>query len=88
MPCIPKSHEKYELLPLCRNSGGEVFDYPSKLICDAETLISSQKGLLPYNYDSYENYYGYLDKLIEEYAVYPDTVDALVRLKQRVLDMN
>ena len=32
MAYIPKQHEKYDLLPECRKHGGEVFDYPSKLI--------------------------------------------------------
>lgn len=27
MPYIPKEHEKYQLLPYCREKGGEVFDY-------------------------------------------------------------
>lgn len=88
MPYIPQKHEKYDLLPLCRKSGGEVFDYPGKLINEVESLIDPARGLLPYNYDSYDDYYGHLDKLIEAYTAYPDTVDALKRLKQRVLDMN
>lgn len=66
---------------MCRHSGGEVFDYPGKQISEVDTLIDPSCGLLPYNYDSYADYYGYLDELIEAYAAYPDTVDALQRLK-------
>lgn len=88
MPFIPEKHEKYNLLPMCRHSGGEVFDYPGKQISEVDTLIEPSCGLLPYNYDSYADYYGYLDELIEAYVAYPDTVDALQRLKQRVIDMN
>lgn len=88
MPYIPEKHKKYHLLPLCRRDGGEVFDYPGKLINEVEALLSSGAALFPYNYDSYEEYYGYLDQLIEAYASEPVAVDALVRLKQQVLDMN
>ena len=31
MPYIPKEHEKYDLLPFCRERGGEVFQYPGEL---------------------------------------------------------
>ena len=36
MPYIPKEHEKYDLLPFCRKSGGEVFEYPSCLVNEVE----------------------------------------------------
>ena len=88
MPYIPEKHKKYNLLPLCRDDGGEVFDYPGKLISEVEALIDPPRGLLPYNYDSYDEYYGHLDKLIEIYANRPDAAKALVRLKQRVVEMN
>lgn len=45
MPYIPKIHEQYDLLPLCRKDGGEVFDYPSKLIYETEELLGSSEGL-------------------------------------------
>jgi len=88
LPYIPEKHEKYHLLPMCRNSGGEVFDYPSKLIHDAELIVKPPRGLLPYNFDSYAEYYGYLDELIDTYANAPEIADTLIRLKQRVIDMN
>lgn len=88
MPYIPEKHEKYDLLPRCRNSGGEVFEYPSRLLSKIESLIDPSSGLVPYGYDSYDDYFGYLDELMNAYANHPDTVDALLRLKRCVLDMN
>jgi len=88
MPYIPEKHKKYDLLPLCRNSGGEVFDYPGKLISEAEDIIDAPKGLFPYNFDSYEEYYSYLEGLISSSSECPDAVEMLMRLKQSVLEMN
>lgn len=88
MPYIPIQHQKYDLLPLCRNSGGEVFDYPGKLISQAETLIGSSDGLFPYNSSSYEEYYQGLNALMVQYADCPHIVDVLLRVKQRVIEMN
>jgi len=88
MPYIPEKHEKYDLLPLCRKRGGEVFDYPAKLISEAEKYIDASKGLLPYNFDSYDEYYGYLDELIAACENQSDAAKALARVKQGVLEMN
>ena len=88
MPYIPKEHEKYDLLPYCREDGGEVFDYPSELICVAEKLIGSSVGIFPYNYNSYEDYYKILDELIEAYSEQAETVDALKKVRERVKEMN
>ena len=64
MPYIPKQHEKYNLLPYCRKDGGEVFDYPSELIYKAEKMLENE-DLMPYNFNSYEEYYGHIDDLIK-----------------------
>lgn len=62
MPYIPKEHEKYNLLPFCRKNGGEVFSYD----CDLEYKLSNalpNMGIIPYGYNSYEEFYEYLDSI-------------------------
>ena len=67
MPYIPKKYEKYDLLPLCGKSGGEVFEYPSDLISKPEELIVPTENLIPYGYNSYNDYFNYLDGLINKH---------------------
>ena len=63
MPYIPKEHVKYDLLPFCRKNGGEVFEYPSELLDKVEKYLPDGESLIPYGYNSYEEYYFmYLDK--------------------------
>ncbi len=88
MPYIPKKHEKYDLLPCCRRDGGEVFEYPASLIYKLEKLIGLELGIFPYNYDSYEEYYGMLDGLIEKYAADSSVADLLRFLKAKMQEMN
>lgn len=87
MPYIPKQHEKYNLLPACRKDGGEVFDYPSELICKAEELLEDEY-LMPYNFDSYEEYYGHIDNLICKYETNAQIVEVLRNLKLKIRLMN
>ena len=88
MPYIPREHEEYALLPLCQKDGGEVFVYPSKLICEAEMLLGSCEGLFPYNFDSYEDYFGSLDALIALYAADTTIKHKLFELRKMVWKMN
>jgi hypothetical protein len=44
MPYIPKMHEKYNLLPLCREHGGEVFSYPSDEMYEILRLLPKAKA--------------------------------------------
>ena len=88
MPYIPKEHEKYNLLPLCRKDGGEVWDYPSELILKAEKLLGSSSGLFPYNYDSYEQYDQSIEVLIAENSERKAIVSVLNKLKETVKSMN
>lgn len=65
MPYIPIKHKKYDLLPLCKETGGEVFEYPLDLISQAEDLIALSENLIPYGYNSYNEYFDYIDEYTE-----------------------
>jgi hypothetical protein len=88
MPYIPKNHEKYNLLPYCKKDGGEVFDYPSELIYEAEQLLGSSEGLYPYNYDSYNDYFSSIDDLIKENSNNFEIVSKLTQIREMVQKMN
>ncbi len=69
MPYIPIGHEKYDLLPFCREHGGEVFSYsPTDEIDD---LLPDGETIIPFGYCSYEEYFARL----EGYAVKYGTKD-------------
>ena len=87
MPYIPEQHKKYNLLPYCRKDGGEVFDYPSDLISKAEKMLEDEY-LMPYNYNSYEEYYSHLDDLMKKYEEKPQIVEVLQGVKTKVKLMN
>jgi len=64
MAYIPKEHEKYDVLPMSRMEGGEVFAYPSQMIEDLGRKLPDDENMIPYGYGSMEEY---LHKM-EEYA--------------------
>ena len=66
MAYIPEAHKKYNLLPRCRDEGGEVFSYSSALISAIEALCPGIPELMPYGHRSYDRFYKYLDAVIEE----------------------
>lgn len=88
MPYIPREHEEYNLLPYCQKNGGEVFDYPSELIYQAEQLLDSVFSIFPYNYESYESYYSTLDELITSHANNAEISDKLKQVLDKVREMN
>jgi len=66
MPYIPTIHEKYDLLPFCRERGREVFSYsPTDEIDD---LLPEGEHIIPYGYNSYEEYYAMLDEFLSLYG--------------------
>ena len=67
MPYIPKEHEKYDLLPFCREHGGEVFIYPSTRHID--DLLPDGVNIIPYGYNSYEEYFEQLNEYVSLYSV-------------------
>ena len=88
MPYIPKEHEKYDLLPNCRKNGGEVFDYPSDLIYEVEEMLGASSGIFPYNYDSYDEYFGCIDRLLQEHNDNDEIVSKLIEVRNAVKNMN
>ena len=88
MAYIPKQHEKYDLLPFRREHGGEVFDYPSKLINEIERIMGFSDMVFPYGYDSYEEYYASVDEVIKMHGDNAELVDLLKKLKLRIKQMN
>ena len=66
MPYIPKEHKKYDLLPFCREHGGEVFSYSSTF--EIEKHLPKGVILDPYGYKSYEEYYDQINEYINLYG--------------------
>lgn len=99
-PYIPEAHEKYNLLPLCRENGGEVFSYPGELSViddilqereseDTEAPEHPASLITPYSFDCYEDYYAMLERYAEKYrGVDPELSDAILALEEAVRKMN
>lgn len=68
MAYIPEKHQKYNLLPRCREHGGEVFEYPGYLHDMINLLLPDGESVNPYGYDSYEEYYAEIDRCRDLYA--------------------
>lgn len=88
MPYIPKEHEKYNLLPLCRERGGEVLEYPSQLLFELEQYLEPEDQLDPYGYKSYEEYDAEIGRIAQKYMSQPQVVERLAKFKAQVHDMN
>lgn len=88
MPYIPEQHQKYDLLPWCRKNEGEVFEYPSPLIDKIADLIGSSEDTFPYGFNSYEEYFAAMDRVIAANKHIPDAVRLLKQLKVEMLQLN
>ena len=89
MAYIPKQHEKYDLLPSRKKHGGEVFQYPTKLISKIDKIVGGKIALFePYGYGSYDEYFDYLDEKAETYKENSELVGLILTLKERVKEMN
>lgn len=86
MPYIPVNHKKYDVLPYIRKRGGEVFDYPSKLLFQIEEIIGHD--LTPYGYASYEEYYEEVDRCAEPFVDDPEIMKLFSDYKSEVRCMN
>ncbi|MBQ1434650.1 MAG: hypothetical protein IIZ19_01975 [Clostridia bacterium] len=66
MPYIPEEHKKYPVLPNSRKRGGEVFQYND--FPEDKFLALVGEHLIPYGYDSYEEYFSKIDMLIKMHS--------------------
>lgn len=97
-PYIPTEHEKYCLLPSLRESGGEVFSYPAELDAIDEIISEREDGsdaerrrsrLIPYNMQSYAEYFSLLAEYEEKYREEdPDLSESIAWLARAVKRMN
>ncbi len=52
MAYIPKEHEKYDVLPMCRRDGRDVFSYPSGIVEELGKKLPDGEHMIPYSYSS------------------------------------
>lgn len=83
MAYIPENHKKYDLLPNLIKNGGEVFSYPTELVDKVSSYYPSDEHFIPYGYDSYQEYYDYLDKHKRE-ATDPKLIELLNELRREI----
>lgn len=88
MPYIPKEHEKYNLLPYCREHGGEVFEYPCNLLRKLEKFIKPEDQLDPYGFNSYDEYDREIDRIAQRFADQPEVLKLFALFKEQVRAMN
>ena len=90
MAYIPKEHEKYDVLPNCREHGWEVFSYPDTQ--EIDDLLPDGEDIMPYGYDSYGEYYKDLNNYISLYGTVDGRLNQLGELltdyKERVKRVN
>lgn len=68
MAYIPLKHQQYDILPMCRRTGGEVFSYSSEMEHEIRKLLPIKESVLPYGHDSYEDFNLHLDGYISQYG--------------------
>ena len=88
MAYIPEIHKKYDLLPYCRKKGGEVFEYPCKLLNKLERYLPDGENMMPYGYESYKAYYSEMDKLAEQYFKDPEVAKLYTDFKSEMHKLN
>ena len=69
MAYIPEKHLKYDILPMCRENGGEVFSYSSEMEYEIFDLLPDGESVIPYGYDSYEEFDRHIDNYILRYGI-------------------
>lgn len=88
MPYIPPEHEKYDLLPFSRTHGGEVFEYPSRLLRKLEEYIKPEDQLDPYGFASYAEYESEIDRVASRFADRTDVMALFAQFKEKIREMN
>ena len=86
MPYIPEEHKQYPVLPYCREHGGEVFQYYNWPEEELEKRVGEH--LIPYGYNSYEEYFEKIDRLIKEHSDDSETVRLLEKIKKNISEWN
>ena len=86
MPYIPDTHKQFNVLPMCTERGGEVFVYPEDDVNEVGEL--TKENIVPYGYDSYEEYYTMLDALIDKYIDNRDIQQLILNVKEYMLKVN
>ena len=82
MAYIPEEHKKYPVLPRSRENGGEVFQYGRWPAHRLMELVGEH--LIPYGYESYEQYFEKIDRIIREHPDEPETVRLLEECKENI----
>ena len=57
-------------------------------IYEAEELLGKNYHIFPYNFDSYDDYYQYIDELILRYSGKPNVAEKLQQVRDTVKKMN
>lgn len=82
---IVKWSGKYNLLPMCQKRKGEVFSYPSDLLCKLND--EGEEELDPYGYDSYEEYFAEIDVRMADQQN-QEIANLLRKYKEAIIQMN
>jgi hypothetical protein len=53
---------------MSRKDGGEVFSYSTDLELEIREMLPNDESVIPYGYDSYEEFYKRLDEFISQYG--------------------
>ena len=77
MAYIPIEHQKYDILPLCRQYGGEAFSYSTELENKIDRLLPDGESVIPYGYASYEQFEQHVDYYISKYGVVGNSLNQL-----------
>lgn len=86
MAYIPEKYEKYDLLPESKKDGIEVFSYPD--LRDIEEYLPEEESLIPYGYQSIEDYMADFEKAMAKYARDEDGKKVFEDYKRQFLEKN
>ena len=88
MAYIPKEHEKYDVLPMCRRNGGEVFSYPSEIVDELDKKLPDGETLIPYGYSSMDEYIQKMEEYAAEYFTEESDKQLFAKFKILMDEMN
>ncbi len=87
MPYIPKTHEKYNILPTCRKYNVEIFVWDNALLKKIQKLTNMTDHMVcPYQrYKSYEEFLEEIDNWINKF---PNFKQEIIEYKDSIIKMN